>query len=116
MSVFKPTCIQDFARDISSITIGRFLSINSFLLRLNARSKSARPFYFAGGFRYTIFNVPSHPDRRKITMTRSWEILRVCLNIDHMIEFVEDCTTRRIVSSFEFDERTTATCDKITCE
>ena len=27
-----------------------FLSINSFLLRLNARSKSARPFYFAGAF------------------------------------------------------------------
>ena len=43
--------------------------------------------------------MPSHPDRRKITMTRSCKILRVCLNIDHMIEFVEDCTTRRIVSS-----------------
>ena len=68
-------------------------------VEIERKVKECSTFLLRWGFRYTIFNVPSHPDRRKITMTRSCKILRVCLNLDHMIEFVDHCTTRRIVSS-----------------
>lgn len=43
--------------------------------------------------------LPTNPDLRQVRMTRSCRVLHVCLNIDHMIEFVEYCSSRVVSSS-----------------
>ena len=76
-----------------------FPQIKTISVDLERKVNECSAFLIRWGFRYTISVLPTNPDLRQVRMTRSCRVLHVCLNIDHMIEFVEYCSSRVVSSS-----------------